>query len=150
MYVPETLTDRFPLSCGAGRTGAIIESRLKAAMLIISQRRWPTDGKWHRRPLCAHLVTGFFLCAHPEKANLAEAANVIVGVDLGIGNDAVCSAMLPDGTVTARRFIRLADEKDRLEHLNTEKRHPRAQSGRYASLSHINTKILGTNMNITY
>ena len=66
-----------------------------------------------------------------RKTSLTDDVNVIVGVDLGIGNDAVCSAMLPDGTVTARRFIRLAD-----------------QSGRYASLSHINTKILCTNMNI--
>lgn len=49
-----------------------------------------------------------------RKTKLAEDVNVIVGVDLGIGNDAVCSAMLTDGTVTARRFISLAGEKDRL------------------------------------
>ena len=75
-------------------------------------------------------------------------AEVVVGVDLGIGNDAVCSAMLIDGTVIARRFIRLASEKDRLEHLRHRKRGIRSRSGKYASLSHINTKILGTNMNI--
>ena len=83
-----------------------------------------------------------------KKTSLTKDVNVIVGVDLGIGNDAVCSAMLPDGTVTARRFIKLAGEKDRLEHLRHKKRGIRAQSGRYASLSHINTKILGINMNI--
>ena len=31
----QTMTDHFPLSCGTGRTGAITESWLKAAMLII-------------------------------------------------------------------------------------------------------------------
>ena len=45
---------------------------------------------------------------HPA---LPKKVKVIVGVDLGIGNDAVCSAMLTDGTVIARRFIRLASEK---------------------------------------
>lgn len=52
-----------------------------------------------------------------KRPALSKKVNVIVGVDLGIGNDAVCSAMLTDGTVIARRFIRLASEKDRLEHL---------------------------------
>ena len=79
---------------------------------------------------------------------LPKNVNVIVGVDLGIGNDAVCSAMLTDGNVIARRFIRLASEKDRLEHLRNRRRGIRAAAGRYASLSHINTKILGISHDI--
>lgn len=75
-------------------------------------------------------------------------AKVIVGVDLGIGNDAVCSAMLTDGTVVARRFIRLASEKDRLEHLRNRRSGIRSVSGRHASTSHIGTKILGISENI--
>ena len=75
-------------------------------------------------------------------------AKVIVGVDLGIGNDAVCSAMLTNGTVIARRFIRLASEKDRLEHLRNRRKGIRSVSGRYASTSHISTKILGISEDI--
>ena len=82
---------------------------------------------------------------HPA---LPKKVKVIVGVDLGIGNDAVCSAMLTDGTVIARRFIRLASEKDRLEHLRNRRRGIRTASGRYASLSHISTKILGISQDI--
>ena len=35
-------------------------------------------------------------------------------VDLGLNSDAVCSIMEADGTVSARKFIDFADEKDRL------------------------------------
>ena len=83
-----------------------------------------------------------------KRPALSKKVNVIVGVDLGIGNDAVCSAMLTDGTVIARRFIRLASEKNRLEHLRNRRRGIRAASGRYASLSHISTKILGISQDI--
>lgn len=47
----------------------------------------------------------------------------IIAVDLGINNDAVCSVMLADGTVVARKFINFPKEKDRLQHtLNRIKR----------------------------
>ena len=39
----------------------------------------------------------------------------ICAVDLGINTDAVCSIMEADGTVSARKFIDFADEKDRLK-----------------------------------
>ena len=39
---------------------------------------------------------------------------VVCSVDLGVNNNAVCSAMLSDGTVVARKFINLAKEKDHL------------------------------------
>lgn len=38
----------------------------------------------------------------------------IIGVDLGVRHDAVCAALLKDGTVTGRKFIRSGVEKDRL------------------------------------
>ena len=38
----------------------------------------------------------------------------ICAVDLGLNSDAVCSIMEADGTVSARKFIDFADEKDRL------------------------------------
>ena len=41
----------------------------------------------------------------------------ICAVDLGINNDAVCSIMKYDGTVTARKFIKFSVEKDRMYRL---------------------------------
>ena len=41
----------------------------------------------------------------------------VVGVDLGLINDAVCSVVEKDGTVTGRTFINSPIEKDRLSHL---------------------------------
>ena len=39
----------------------------------------------------------------------------IVAVDLGINNACVCSVMNADGTILARRFLRLSQEQDRLK-----------------------------------
>lgn len=51
---------------------------------------------------------------------------IICSVDLGINTDAVCSIMLSDGTVAARKFIDFAAEKDHLYHvLNRIKRKQR-------------------------
>ena len=41
---------------------------------------------------------------------------IIIGVDLGINNDCVCSAMKSDGTVIGRKFLDLSREKDSLNH----------------------------------
>ena len=41
---------------------------------------------------------------------------IIVGVDLGINNACTCSAMLSDGTVIGRKFLKLSREKDSLRH----------------------------------
>lgn len=41
---------------------------------------------------------------------------IILGVDLGINNDCVCSAIKSDGTVIGRRFLDLSREKDCLTH----------------------------------
>ena len=41
---------------------------------------------------------------------------IVIGVDLGINNDCVCSAIKSDGTVIGRKFLRLSREKDRLNH----------------------------------
>ena len=41
---------------------------------------------------------------------------IILGVDLGINNDCVCSAMKFDGTVIGRKFLDLSREKDCLTH----------------------------------
>ena len=39
---------------------------------------------------------------------------IICSVDLGLNNDAVCSVMLSDGTVVARKFVNFPTEKDYL------------------------------------
>ena len=41
---------------------------------------------------------------------------IILGVDLGINNDCVCSAMKSDGTIIGRKFFDLSREKDYLNH----------------------------------
>lgn len=43
-----------------------------------------------------------------------EDATTVLGVDLGLNSDAVCSVMRKDGTVTGRKFIDHPVEKDRL------------------------------------
>ena len=42
---------------------------------------------------------------------------IICSVDLGINSDAVCSIMISDGTVLARKFINFFSEKDHLYHV---------------------------------
>lgn len=50
-------------------------------------------------------------------------ATTVLGVDLGINTDAVCSAVQKDGTVTGQRFIDSPVEKDRMDGLlNTIKK----------------------------
>ena len=41
---------------------------------------------------------------------------IIIGVDLGINNDCVCSVMKSDGTIIGRKFLDLSREKDCLNH----------------------------------
>jgi len=41
---------------------------------------------------------------------------IILGVDLGVNNACVCSAMKSDGTVIGRKFLSLSKEKDSLNH----------------------------------
>ena len=51
-----------------------------------------------------------------SEKNFAKDKDVktVVGVDLGINSDAVCSAVTTDGTVTGQKFINNPVEKDRL------------------------------------
>ena len=51
-----------------------------------------------------------------ELINKPVTQRIIVGVDLGINNACVCSAMLADGTVIGRKFLKLPREKDSLWH----------------------------------
>lgn len=46
--------------------------------------------------------------------SLPKNNDVVCGVDLGLNTDATCSVLHKNGTVTARRFINSAVEKDRL------------------------------------
>lgn len=57
--------------------------------------------------------------AFEEKVELSDKPidkQVIIGVDLGINNACVCSAMLSDGTVIGRKILSLPVEKDSLNH----------------------------------
>lgn len=57
--------------------------------------------------------------AFEEKVELSDKPidkQVIIGVDLGINNACVCSAMLSDGTVIGRKMLSLPIEKDSLNH----------------------------------
>ncbi len=57
--------------------------------------------------------------AFEEEVKIREkklSQQIILGVDLGINNDCVCSAMKSDGTVIGRKFLDLSREKDCLTH----------------------------------
>ena len=57
--------------------------------------------------------------AFEEEVKIGEkelSEQVILGVDLGINNESVCSAIKLDGTVIGRRFLDLSREKDCLTH----------------------------------
>ena len=73
-------------------------------------------------------------------------SQLIVSVDLGINNNATCSALLSDGTVVARTFINLATEKDHLyKAVNRVKRAQQAGSHRiptkWKHVNDLNTDI---------
>ena len=54
---------------------------------------------------------------HKIKLNKTpEAEELVLGVDLGINNACVCTAMKQDGTIQDRRFLRLKRETDSLWH----------------------------------
>lgn len=108
---------------------------------------WKTCSPGLRRQF-GHWVIVYTFQKRKKSLPDTDGISTVMGVDLGVTNDAVCSVLTTDGTVTAREFIRLAGEKDRLNHLLNRKRRIRSESGRYASLSHINTKILGIQDNI--
>lgn len=71
----------------------------------------------------------------------------ILAVDLGINNDAVCSVMHADGTITARRFINFPGEKDRLQHILDRIRRLQREHGRtggrheWAKVNRINDQL---------
>lgn len=73
---------------------------------------------------------------------------VIIGVDLGINNACTCVAMLSDGTVMGREFLRLPREKDSLGHkLNKIKK--AQQNGAY-KMPRLWAKVKGVNLSIAH
>ena len=73
---------------------------------------------------------------------------VIIGVDLGINNACTCVAMLSDGTVIGREFLRLHREKDSLGHkLNKIKK--AQQNGAY-KMPRLWAKVKGVNLSIAH
>ena len=54
---------------------------------------------------------------HKIKLNTTKVdKELVLGVDLGINNACVCTAMRPDGTIQGRRFLSLPRETDSLDH----------------------------------
>ena len=73
---------------------------------------------------------------------------VVIGVDLGINNACTCVAMLSDGTVIGREFLRLAREKDSLGHkLNKIKK---AQQNGAHKMPRLWAKAKGVNLDIAH
>lgn len=73
---------------------------------------------------------------------------VTIGVDLGINNACTCVAMLSDGTVIGREFLRLPREKDSLGHkLNKIKK--AQQNGAY-KMPRLWAKVKGVNLSIAH
>jgi putative transposase len=61
---------------------------------------------------------------------------VIVAVDLGLTNSAVCSVMLSDGTVIGRKFINQPIEKDRMKSKINKLKKAQRQSGWISALNY--------------
>lgn len=71
---------------------------------------------------------------------------VIIGVDLGINNACVCSAMLSDGTIIGRKILSLPVEKDSLNHkLNKLKK---AQQNGARKMPKLWARVKGVNNHI--
>ena len=78
----------------------------------------------------------FLRFSFTENVSLSE-SNVlnqtICSVDIGLNSDAVCTAMLSDGTVLGRKFINFPSEKDHLYRmLNRIKKFQREHGSKYA------------------
>jgi IS605 OrfB family transposase len=73
---------------------------------------------------------------------------VIVSVDLGMNNTAVCSAMNVKGTVLGRLFINQPKEKDRQRHLLNKVCKAQYQSGKHAKIKSLWRKINNLNTQI--
>jgi IS605 OrfB family transposase len=71
-------------------------------------------------PKLIHIGKKYFLATSFEKEIKLNKAKIedriIISVDLGLTNSAVCSAMKSNGTVIDRLFINQSVEKDRLDH----------------------------------
>ena len=78
------------------------------------------SGKIKKAPLLKKRGKYYYLrFAFEERITLPTTdiqSQIIVAVDLGINNDAVCSVMNANGTVLKRKFINFNSEKDRLHH----------------------------------
>ena len=73
---------------------------------------------------------------------------VIIGVDLGINNACTCVAMLSDGTVIGREFLRLAREKDSLGHKLIKIK--KAQQNGAHKMPRLWAKAKGVNLDIAH
>ncbi|BDG34918.1 transposase [Saccharococcus caldoxylosilyticus] len=74
---------------------------------------------------------------------------VIVAVDLGLTNSAVCSVMLSDGTVIGRKFINQPIEKDRMKSKINKLKKAQRQSG-WISASNYWRRINGLQKHIIF
>ena len=78
------------------------------------------SGKIAKAPLLEKRGKYYYLrFAFEEKIELNKVdveSQIIVAVDLGLNNDAVCTLMDANGTVLKRKFINFNSEKDRLHH----------------------------------
>lgn len=78
------------------------------------------SGKIKKAPLLEKRGKYYYLrFAFEERITLPTTdiqSQIIVAVDLGINNDAVCTLMDANGTVLKRKFINFNSEKDRLHH----------------------------------
>ena len=85
--------------------------------------------------------------AFTRDVKLVKDAHVIISVDQGITNDAVCVAMCPDGTVLDRKFINFSSEKDHRDTLlNRIKRNQRRGNMKNSRLWR---KVKGINQTIS-
>ena len=125
--------DRTYLKLYNGKDWVWQEVRLKKTDVDYLRKNW-SDAEAKSPVLVKRHRKYYLQFAFEQEVMLTEkpaVEQVICAVDLGINTDAVCSIMTGDGTVAARKFIKNAAEKDRLEHvLNRVRKKQREQGGK--------------------
>ena len=111
--------DRVKLKIYNGKTWDWVEVRLKHTDLQYI-RHHCADKIMSCPTLCKKNKKWFLTFTFEELTEKIKEVNIyerkIMAVDLGLNTDAVCSVMVSNGTILARKFIKFASDKDLLTH----------------------------------
>lgn len=119
MYAQDLQEDTASLKLFDGKAWKWFSVSLKHTDMQYLRKHWKRGDKVSAPTLEKHYGLWRLRFACTVKSDIPKIPAIqqkICAVDLGINNDAVCSVMTADGTVSARAFISFADDKGRLYH----------------------------------